>query len=61
MDPIIRKKLDEYKKLVTYHVDKTTSNKSRTNRPDSLSQVIRSKKDADDFMADLESAIKRCR
>lgn len=59
MDPIIRKKLDEYKKLVTEHGEKTTSKKTRSSRPDSLSQVIRSKKDADDSMADLESVIRR--
>jgi hypothetical protein len=30
-------------------------------RQDSLARVIRSKKDADEFMAELESAVKRSR
>lgn len=56
MDPKIQKKLDEYKKLVTNHAK---SNGSRTNQQDSLRQLIKSKKDADNFMAELENAIKR--
>ncbi|WP_316817369.1 hypothetical protein [Pedobacter nyackensis] len=56
MDPKIQKKLDEYKKLVTTHFKSTSSGVSQ---PDSLRQLIRSKKDADDFMAELENAIRR--
>lgn len=61
MDSKIQKKLDEYRKLVNNHSNKTTSTISTTRQPDSLSQVIRSKKDADDFMAELESAFKRAK
>lgn len=59
MDPKIQKKLDDYKKLVTYQADKTRSVNSEPSQPDSLRQLIKSKKDADDFMADLENAFKR--
>lgn len=56
MDPKIQKKPDDYKKLVTNHAKSTSS---RISQPDSLRQLIRSKKDADDFMAELENAIRR--
>lgn len=56
MDPKIQKKLDEYKKLVTNHAKSISS---RTSQPDSLRQLIKSKKDANDFMAELENAIRR--
>jgi len=57
----IRLKIEEYKKMAKSHSGNAASKTSRSTRTDSLSQVIRSKKDADDFMAELESAFQRAK
>ena len=61
MNQRIQHKIDEYKKMASSHKGHVTSTRSTTNTQDSLSTVIRSKKDADEFMAELENAVKRSR
>ena len=60
MNQRIQQKLAEYKKMAksqSGHV----AYKIKSTRVDSLSQVIRSKKEADDFMAEVESAFERAK
>lgn len=61
MNQRIQHKIDEYKKIASSHKGQTVSSHSISNRHDSLATVIRSKKDAVEFMAELESAVKRSR
>ncbi len=61
MNNSIQKKIEQYKRMANSHTGNASSTSSRNTRNDSLAQVIRSKKDADDFMAELESAAKRSR
>jgi hypothetical protein len=61
MDPEIQHKIDEYIKMAKSHKGYVTSSRPTFNRNDSLAAVIRTKKDAEDFMADLESAFTRAR
>ncbi|SHL99389.1 hypothetical protein [Chitinophaga sp. CF418] len=62
MNQKIQKKIDQYKKLAKGKIaDAVTVQKSRPQRIDGLSKVIRSQKDADNFMAELNSIIKRAR
>jgi|GEM_PF-2235821 len=58
MNQRIQAKLAQYKKLATGQ-NGNISTHSIGNRADSLRQVIRSKKDADEFMAELEWVAKR--
>ena len=58
MNQRIQQKMAQYKKMANSHTGNAASTSSRSTRVDSLSQVIRSKKDGDDFMAELESAVK---
>lgn len=60
MNSKVQHKIDEFKKLAASHKGTVTANpsnisRSNTRREDSLSSVIRSKQDADLFMAELES------
>lgn len=61
MNQRIQKKIDEYKKMASSHKGHITLTPSKSDRQDSLAAVIRSKKDADEFMAELENAVKRSR
>ena len=61
MDQKIQQKMEQYKKMAKSHSGNAASKTSKSTRTDSLSQVIRSKKDADDFMAELESAYQRAK
>lgn len=61
MNQRIQHKIDEYKKMASSHKGHVTSSRATSSRQDSLATVIRSKKDADEFMAELESAVKRSR
>lgn len=61
MNQRIQNKISEYKKMASSHKGHVVSSSLTSGRPDSLSTVIRSKKDADEFMAELESAVKRSR
>jgi len=47
--------------MASSHKGHGMASRSTANRQDSLGAVIRSKKDADQFMAELESAVKRSR
>ena len=60
MDQRIQEKLAEYKKKAKSQGG-NVGPKTRSTRIDSLSQVIRSKKEADIFMAELESAFERAK
>jgi hypothetical protein len=59
MNQKIQEKMDQYKKMAKSQAANTSSTNSRNTRNDSLSQIIRSKKDADIFMNELNSLAKR--
>jgi len=59
MNKSIQDKIDRYKKMAKTQGSKSVSSPGGSGQTDSLSQVIRSKKDADDFMAELNAVIKR--
>jgi hypothetical protein len=59
MNKDIQEKIELYKKMAKSQRVSIDSMPNSPGRPDSLSQVIRSKKDADDFMAELNAIIKR--
>jgi hypothetical protein len=61
MNQRIRHKINQYKKMAEGHNGNTVPKKAVESSTDSLLQVIRSKKDADDFMAELDSIIKRAK
>jgi len=61
MNQRIQHKIDEYKKMASSHKGNVMVSRLTFSRLDSLAAVIRSKKDADEFMAELESAVKRSR
>jgi len=61
MNQRIQHKIDEHKKMASSHTGNVMASRSTSTRQDSLAAVIRSKKDADEFMAELESAVKRSR
>ncbi|WP_184549353.1 hypothetical protein [Mucilaginibacter sp. FT3.2] len=60
MNQQMQNKIEQYKKLATVQGSRVAS-KGKVINNDSLSQVIRSKKDADDFMAELEAVVKRAK
>jgi hypothetical protein len=59
MNKDIQQKMAQYKKMANSHNGNTTQANSQSTRSDSLSKVVRSKKDADIFMAEVESAFQR--
>ena len=59
MNKTIQDKIEQFKKMAKTQGSKSVSPPARSGQIDSLSQVIRSKKDADDFMAELNAVIKR--
>lgn len=59
MNKNIQDKIDQFKKMAKTQGNKSVSSPVRAGQTDSLSQVIRSKKDADDFMAQVNAIIKR--
>jgi hypothetical protein len=61
MNKGIQQKMAQYKKMANSNAVKTTSTATKSARADSLSQVIRNKKEADDFMAEVESAFQRAK
>ncbi|SEP45948.1 hypothetical protein ACFGVS_28020 [Mucilaginibacter sp. AW1-7] len=61
MDQQMLKKIEQFKKLATVKGGAPVASNGKTINNDSLSQVIRSKKDADDFMAELEAVAKRAK
>jgi len=60
MNQRIQNKINQYKKMAgsAHGVAMSTPAVIRT---DSLAQVIRSKKDAEEFMAELDSVVKRAK
>lgn len=62
MNQKIQKKIDQYKKFAKGRVaDSTSAPEVRPQRIDGLGKVIRSKKEADSFMAELNSIVKRAK
>lgn len=60
MNPSIQRKIQQFKKSANHSI-LSTSNYSPTSSEDSPGKVIRSKKVAYVFMAELERAVKRYR
>jgi hypothetical protein len=58
MNQRIQNKIERYKKMASATNAHAVPVHTAV-RHDSLAQVIRSKKDADEFMAELENAVKR--
>jgi hypothetical protein len=61
MNKGIQQKMAEYKKMANSHNGNSTPAHTKNTRVDSLSQVIRNKKEAEDFMAEVESAFQRAK
>ncbi|MGN6396161.1 MAG: hypothetical protein ACTHMI_11385 [Mucilaginibacter sp.] len=59
MNKSVQEKIDQFKKLAKTQGSKREPSPMSSGHVDSLSQVIRTKKDADDFMAELNAVIKR--
>jgi len=59
MNKGLQHKIEQYKKMANGQVQGKATTQVNERRPDSLTQVIRTKKDADEFMAELEVAAKR--
>ena len=59
MNEVIQNKIDKYKKLAQNQDKKIGAVASGNTRADGLSQVIRSKKDAENFMTELNGIVKR--
>ncbi|NLR80093.1 hypothetical protein [Chitinophaga eiseniae] len=62
MNQNIQQKIDQYKKAAQTSLGSNPKPvRSKSVRVDSLAQVIRSQKDAENFMAELNSIVKRAR
>lgn len=62
MNQNIQQKIDQYKKAArTNQGGELKAVQSKSVRVDGLAQVIRSQKDAENFMAELRSIVKRAR
>lgn len=59
MKQSIQRKIDEYKKTAQSQGSNPKPVPSKSVRIDGLAQVIRSQKDAENFMAELKSIVKR--
>ncbi|MHA4894609.1 hypothetical protein ACXZ1K_07660 [Pedobacter sp. PWIIR3] len=59
MNPSIQRKINQIKNMAAHSSESAVHTPSINRSVDSLSNVIRSKKDADDFMAELEAIGKR--
>ena len=59
MNQSIQEKIEQFKKMAKSHTDKTLPTHPEPVRADGLAEVIRSKKDADNFIAELNSVVKR--
>ncbi|MFC0513656.1 hypothetical protein ACFFGT_05570 [Mucilaginibacter angelicae] len=59
MNQHTQNKIEQLKKLATDQGYQTTKKKNIVVNNDSLGQVIRTKADAENFMAELEAAVKR--
>lgn len=61
MDPKIQEKINRYLEIAKSKDNTPHTQQSIAPQNDSLSQVIRSKKEAETFMAELNSVIQRAR
>lgn len=61
MNQRIQNKIARYKKMADNSVGSERATHVAGGRADSLGQVIRSKKEADEFLAELEAAVKRAK
>lgn len=62
MNKNIQQKIDQYKKVAQRSQGSDPKPvQSKSVRVDGLAQVIRSQKDAEDFMAELENIVKRAK
>ena len=61
MNQGIQKKIEQYKKLAKDSAVKPSSFQPVVANADGLTKVIRSKKDADNFMAELNSIVERAK
>ena len=61
MNKVLQQKMAQYKKMANSYTGNAVPTNSRSTRNDSLSKVIRSKKEDDDFMAKVESAFERAK
>lgn len=61
MNQRIQQKIDQYRKIAKSQIINTVPTQSKSSRTDGLAKVIRSQKDADNFMAELNSVIKQAR
>jgi hypothetical protein len=59
MNQNIQQKIDEYKRTARNQGSNLKPAPSKSVRVDGLAQVIRSQKDAENFMAELKSIVKR--
>jgi hypothetical protein len=59
MNQVIQQKIDQYKRTALSQSSSPKPAQSKSVRVDGLAQVIRSKKDAENFMAELKSIVKR--
>lgn len=60
MNPKIQQKIDQYKKIAQRNQGGNPKPvQAKSVRVDGLAQVIRSQKDAENFMAELKSLVKR--
>jgi hypothetical protein len=57
----IQQKMAQYKRMANSRSGNSVSTTSRSTSNDSLSKVIRSKKDGEDFMSEVESAFQRAK
>lgn len=61
MKQTIQQKIDQYKEIARNQRQVSKAVQSKSVRIDSLTQVIRSQRDAENFMAELNSIVKRAR
>jgi hypothetical protein len=62
MNQKIQTKIDQYKKFAKVRAaDSAPAQKATPQRMDGLAKVIRSKKEADSFMAELNNVVKKAR
>ncbi|HEY8927705.1 MAG TPA: hypothetical protein VIM55_00840 [Mucilaginibacter sp.] len=59
MNKNVHDKIELFKKMAKSSGDSRTTTPVVSEHVDSLAQVIRSKKDAEDFLAELNSVVKR--
>jgi hypothetical protein len=59
MNQSIQEKIEQFKKIAKGHRDKSLPDQLGPAGADGLAKVIRTKKDADNFMAELNSVVKR--